>query len=81
MHAAGESSPGNLASGTYAVVLTVRDEVQLTLLAKKLRLAGVEFTMIREPDAPYCGALMSLGIKPARKEALRRHLSQLPLLR
>jgi len=81
IHAAGESSPGNLPEGTYAVSLTARDEVHLSLIAKKLRLAGVEFTMIREPDAPYLGALMALGLHPKRKEEIRRHVSELPKLK
>lgn len=81
VHAAGESSPGNLPEGTYAIALQARDEVHLALIAKRLRLAGVRFTMIREPDAPYRGALMALGLHPARKEELRRHLSDVPKLR
>jgi hypothetical protein len=58
-----------------------RDEVHLSLIAKKLRLAGVEFTMIREPDAPYFGQLMALGLHPRRKEEIRRHVSELPKLK
>jgi len=81
VHAAGESAPGGLPPGTYAVVLAARDEGHLALVAKKLRLAGVPFVAVHEPDAPYSGALMALGIPPARKEGLRRHLSELPLLR
>lgn len=81
IHAAGESSPGNLPEGTFAIALHARDEVHLSLIAKKLRLAGISFTPIREPDAQYCGALMALGLHPRRKEELRRHLSELPLVR
>jgi hypothetical protein len=81
IHAAGESSPGNLTPGTYAIALTTPDEVSLARLAMQLRRAGVKFSMIREPDAPFGGALMALGLEPGRKEELRRHLSSLPLLR
>lgn len=80
-HAAGESSPGNLPPETYAVVLTARDELHLALVADELEAKGVALVRIREPDTPYAGALMALGLRPARKETIRRHLSCLPLLR
>lgn len=81
MHAAGESAPGWLPSGTYAVVLAVPTERAIVQLADRLRLAGVPFVSIFEPDAPFDGALMALGLAPGRKEVLRRHLSSIPLLR
>lgn len=81
VHAAGESSPGNLPEGTYAVVLTVPDEAAMMAVAARLLRAKVPFTPIFEPDPPYQGALMAIGVRPARKEALKRHLSSLPLLK
>jgi hypothetical protein len=81
VHAAGESSPGNLHAGTHAVVLAVPDELALVREADRLEKAGVQLTRIYEPDAPYHGALMALGLVPGRREDLRRHLSCLPLLR
>lgn len=86
-HAAGESSPGNLPSGTHVVVLAARDEAALVALSARLQLAGAAHVRIIEPDAPYGagdgvnGQLMALGLVPGRKELLRRTLSQLPLLR
>lgn len=81
VHAAGESSPGNLSTGTYAVVLHVPDEAALRRIADTLSREGVAFVAIEEDDEPYAGALMALGLAPARKEDVRRHLSQLPLLK
>lgn len=81
VHAAGESSPGGLPEGTYAIVLQVPDEAALAREADRLERAGVKLTRVHEPDAPYHGALMALGLWPARKEALRRYLSSLPLLK
>lgn len=81
VHAAGESSPGDVAEGTYAVVLAVPDEASLLKEAKRLRARGVAHVEIYEPDAPYCGAITAIGLRPGRKEDLRRHLSHLPLLR
>lgn len=81
VHAAGESSPGNLPEDTYAVVLAAWDELHIALIADALEARGVALTRVRETEPPYSGALMALGLAPARKETLRRHVSQLPLLR
>jgi hypothetical protein len=81
VHAAGESSPGDLSEGTFAVVLTARDEEDLMAVAWRLIRARVRFTPIYEPDAPFDGALMALGLEPRGKEELRKHLSALPLLK
>lgn len=81
MHAAGESSPGNLAEGTYAVVLITPNETELCTVADRLEKAGIKLVRIHEPDAPYAGALMALGLVPRRKGELRKHLSSLPLLK
>ncbi len=81
VHAAGESSPGNLPHDTHAIVLAVPDEPALVALAERLAKRGVAHVTIREPDAPWNDALMSIGLMPARREDLKRHLSSLPLLK
>ena len=81
VHAAGESAPGGLPSGTHAVVLQVPDERDLWRLADKLDAYGVAFVKVDEPDPPYGGALMAIGLHPRRKEEVRRYLSSLPLLK
>jgi hypothetical protein len=81
VHAAGESSPGGLPPDTHAVVLAARDELHIALIAEALEKRGVRLTRVHEPDPPWNGALMALGIEPARKEDVRRHVSSLPLLR
>jgi hypothetical protein len=81
VHAAGESIREPVDEGTHAIVLTVRDELALALLADRLHAGGVSFVRIHEPDPPYDGALMALGLVPGRKEVLRRYLSALPLLK
>lgn len=86
-HAAGESSPGNLPSGTHVVVLTAPDEASLEAISARLHARGVGHVRIIEPDAPYGagdgvnGQLMALGLRPGRKEVVGRALSSLPLLR
>lgn len=81
LHAAGESSPGNLPPNTHAVVLMVEDEQQLLALESTLLAAGVRMFPIREPDAPWCGALMAIGFPPQLRAGLRDHLRHLPLMK
>jgi len=81
IHAAGESSPGKLGTGTYAFALTVKNEEELRKLAFKLFEAGIPHKMILEPDAPHNGALMAIGVCPDKRKKLRKHFSNLPLLK
>lgn len=81
IHAAGESSPGNLPTGTYAIALAARDEAHLSEVSFALFRAGIKHVRVVEPDAPYSGQLMALGVPPGERSRLRRHLSSLPLLR
>jgi DNA polymerase III delta subunit len=48
-------------------------------IAEKLAYRGARFTLIREPDAPYFGAAMSIGIHPADWKEAKRAISTLPL--
>jgi hypothetical protein len=79
VHAADESGPAP--SGTFAFALAVPDEPALVALADRLEAAGVQLARIHEPDPPWNGQLTALGIRPQRKEALRRHLSSIPKLK
>lgn len=80
-HAAGESSPGNLPSGTRAIVLAVEGEAELMRVLERLRLAQVAHVAVREPDPPWSGALMAIGLVPSREGArVRRALGRLALL-
>lgn len=81
IHAAGESSPGNLPSNTHAVALKVSNEEELKKLELKLRIAGIPFRAIREPDAPWNGQLMAIGVCPAPKDRVKKYLSSIPLLK
>jgi len=81
IHAAGESSPGNLPDTTYAVALTVPDEPALRSLARKLALAGVRHCAIIESEGSHAGQLMAIGCAPAERSHLKKHLSSYPLLK
>lgn len=81
-HAAGESSPGNLPDGTFAVVLAARDVAHLEEIAAALAAGGVAHHLVREPDEPHNGAAMAIGVVPTRdRRRVSRILGRLPLLR
>lgn len=81
LHAAGESSPGNLPSSTFAVCLAAPDELALLKLEARLVAEGIPHTAIREPDAPWNNALMSIGFPPQDRIHLKKYLSNFPLLK
>ncbi len=82
VHASGESAQNTkVPPNTHAVVLAVPDEASLLAVEKKLLEAGIEISAIREPDAPWNGQLMTIGIKPQPREKIRKLLSNLPLYR
>jgi hypothetical protein len=79
VHAAGESSPGNLTDGTYAVVLGTANEQELRNLEDRLIAGGLGHKAIREPTMN--NSLTAIGMAPAPKSSLRRWLSSIPLYR
>jgi 7-keto-8-aminopelargonate synthetase-like enzyme len=82
IHAAGESSPGNLPEHTHAIALHAKDEQELLDLEKKLIEAKIDFKAIREPDMPWNGQLMTIGIKAQKRTSkIRKLLWNLKLAR
>lgn len=82
IHAAGESSPGNLPHDTHAVALEAADEADLLDLERKLLDHSIGFCSIREPDAPYFNQLMAIGIHPqVRSKSLRKIMSRFALVK
>lgn len=81
IHAAGESSPGDLGEATFAIALAVADEAALIRLFLRLSAQGVEITPVHEPDAPYNGQLMAIGVRPMLRSRVSRFLSDVPLLK
>lgn len=85
VHAAGESSD-RVPKGTRAVVLETSSEKSLLRIERKLRRVGASFHAVREPDAPWNGALMAIGINPTNRDdeafaPTRKVLRRLRLLR
>jgi hypothetical protein len=81
VHAAGESGPAS--PGTHAVVLSVPNEAALELVEERLRTAKVRHVAIREPDSPWSGAIMAIGISPtdASYPPLHNIVRRLPLIK
>jgi peptidyl-tRNA hydrolase len=70
IHAAGESAGGPLPPHTIAVALAAVDEAQLVAVERALRRLGIPHRAIREPDPPWNGSLMAIGIEPVAERAL-----------
>lgn len=81
IHAAGESSPGNLPEDTFAVALAADSELQLLSIEQKLKNKNIPHAAIREPDAPWLGQLMAIGIAPCDRSLVRKEIGNLPLLK
>jgi peptidyl-tRNA hydrolase len=81
IHAAGESSPGNLSTGVFAIALEARDEAHLRELSKQLAEKGVSHKLVIESQEPYDGQATAIGVTPGPKLELQRHFSSLPLLK
>jgi hypothetical protein len=83
VHAAGESAMGGNYPGViHAVALAVSDEAELEKLEEGLALAGIPHKAVREPDEPWNGQLMAIGIEPTKdRSSIRRLTSRMPLLR
>lgn len=75
-HAAGESAKlGELPPGTHAVVLHAHPE-DFVDFKYVLAREGIEFVLIQEPDEPYCGEIMAIGIKPQPRSKKLKKLMQ-----
>lgn len=70
-----------LPEGTYAIALACKDEGDLRALAERLKTNGLHPHLIHEPDKPYNGQLMALGLEPNYKSKFRKYLSNLPLIK
>lgn len=80
IHAAGESSNGDIPQGTYAIALAAKDELHLHRIEKKLIKLDIPHVAIREPDAPWNGALMAIGLYPAPRNLVRKGVARLSLI-
>lgn len=81
-HAAGESVFAGPARGdTHVVALVAEKSEDLEALAGRLAGAGIRYVLIREPDEPYRGAAVALGIEPQDREHVRPHVADFKVFR
>lgn len=59
------------------VVLGVRNKRVLLSWIRKLNKAKVDHTVIREPDEPWNGDAMAIGVWPGEREDLEEHFTEL----
>lgn len=83
-HAAGESIViAPIPGSTRLALLGVDDETQLIEYAELAAKKDFHAVLIREPDEPYSGAAMALGLEPSlRRNQLRKlfyHLDKLEI--
>jgi peptidyl-tRNA hydrolase len=82
-HAAGESAAllqKSLPPRTRAIVLSVPNQEELIKLEQKLINKDIKHYAVREPDLPWDGALMAIGVVPTPLTRIRRVFYNLPLL-
>lgn len=80
IHATGESCEGH-PKGTHAYALLARDEEHLLELAGRLWDAEIPHVVVDEPDEPYNGQAMSIGIFLTQDKAkIDKVTSSLPLV-
>ncbi len=84
LHAAGQSAqlPGadTAFSPTTAVALEAPLEILLAI-EQRLLDAEIPHVLVREPDEPWRGAPMAIGVVPMPRAHVRRLLAHLPLVR
>jgi hypothetical protein len=82
MHAAGESTEDFLLpSGTHAVCLAADNEQHLYKIADRLSRRNIPHKIIIEPDSPWNGEAMAIGLSPVKdRKPIKRALSRLSLL-
>lgn len=82
IHSAGESfkePPKTRGSPIYAVALAAKNEEQLLRLERKLQASGIPHQAIREPDAPFNGELLAIGIQPIDRDRVKKLTKKFPL--
>lgn len=81
VHAAANSAQGTQPD-THVVVLAASDEQALQALSNELTLSAIPHVAFHEPDVPYCGQLMAVGICPlGERRMVRRFLRGFSLVR
>lgn len=78
VHAAGETGP--VEPGTHAVVLSAKNEDHLLKIEQQLTNYNIKHHSVREPDSPWNGALMAIGLFPSDRKSVKPVTKKLKLL-
>jgi hypothetical protein len=84
IHAAGWSAqlPGANAAAPPTTAIALAAPVDaLAAIARRLDAAGVPHVLVHEPDDPWRGALMAIGVVPSPRAAVQRFVAHLRLVR
>ena len=84
IHAAGWSAqlPGAHAAAPPTIAVALAASVdELVLIGARLAAEGVPHVRVHEPDEPWRGALMAIGVVPMPRALVRRFVAHLPLVR
>lgn len=83
----GERGPGSANYGTfnpsetYAIVLGARNESKLYKLLRHIIRDRIPHVAVFEPDEPYNGALMAIGLVPAPKQKIMMYINDFHMLK
>jgi hypothetical protein len=84
IHAAGQSAQlpdADTASPPTVAVALAASPYELALLARALADENARHVLVHEPDEPWRGALMAIGLAPSPRSLVRRYVAHLPLVR
>ena len=70
-----------VAATTHVCILQANTSADLEALAVRLTDNGIHHTIIREPDSPYNGAAVAVGIDIMTRELVRPHVSDFKAFR
>ena len=74
VHAAGETGP--TLPGTHAIVLSAKDEKHLLKIEHQLSRSKIKYHSVREPDSPWNGELMAIGLHPTSDRAMLKPITK-----
>jgi len=66
---------------THVCALEAETSEDLEVLHEMLLVAGIHHVLIREPDGPYNGAAVALGVEPMDREKVKPYMTTFRVLR
>jgi hypothetical protein len=66
---------------THVAILMAESSDQLVAISLELKVAGLHHVLICEPDPPYNGSAVAIGIEPMERERVKPLLSSLKSFR